>query len=249
MKKYVILLLVSVISGCTGKKDNQQSPIKQTTVAMVVDLTDAKTLKLWPKVKSILALYHCTDFPEQSCKFSVTAISDLKTNPAYQAFLPNVLETEKSNTNDDIQWRSKVIRRYYNDITKLMFWFYQENDTSINRNHSEVWETIARSIESLVKESPSEKYLLIFSDLGEMSLTGNVYKAFQTLSIEAIVKKLTKAYAVPQNIKGVKVIVVYQPVNREDDLRFNKMFKVYKTMLKVKGALISRQATVDQFEK
>lgn len=247
MKMYLILLMITAICGCADKNDNQKVSINQTTVATVVDLTDAKTLKLWPKVKSILALYHSAEFPDQACKFSLTVISDLKTNPAYQAFLPNALETEKQNRNDDMQWRSRVIRGYYDDVYKLMDKFYQENDTSVNRAHSEVWETIARSLENLVKEPTGEKYLLVFSDLQEMSLTGNAYKGFQKMTIEAIKKKLTEAYPIPQNIKGIQVIIIYLPVNREDDLRFNKMFKVYKTMLEAEGVSVSNQATADQF--
>lgn len=247
MKKYVILLLVSAIFGCTGNKDNQEAPIKQTTVAAVVDLTDATTLKLWPTVKPMVSLYRCSKFPEQACKFSITAISDLKTNPVYQSFLPNALETEKLNRNDDVQWRNRVIRGYYNDVNKLLSRFYQENDTSINRSHSEVWETIARNLENLTKEPAGEKYLLVFSDLQEMSLTGNAYKSFQKMNVEAIAKKLTDAHPVPKNVNGIKVVVVYQPLNRKDDLRFNKAFKAYKTMLETEGAIVSSHATADEF--
>ncbi len=247
MKKYLLLLMVTAMCGCTGKKDNQEVPIKQTTVDAIVDLTDAKTLKLWPKAKPILGLYRSAEFPDKACKFSITVISDLKTNPVYHVFLPDALETEKQNRNDDMQWRSRLIRGYYNNVDKLLSRFYQENDTSINRNYSEVWETIAHSLENLAKEPLGEKYLLIFSDLQEMSLTGNAYKAFQTMGTEAIIKKLVEAYPIPQNIKGVKVIIIYQPVNREDDLRFNKIFKVCKTMLEMEGVSVSNQATTDQF--
>lgn len=247
MKKYLLVLMTTAMCGCTGKKDNQEVPKKQTTIAAIVDLTDAKTLKLWPKVKPILGLYRSAEFPDKACKFSITAISDLKTNPVYNVFLPDAFETEKQNRNDDMQWRGKVIRRYYDDVSKLMVKFYQENDTSMNRGHSEVWETITRSLENLTKEPAGEKHLLIFSDLQEMSLAGNAYKSFQTISIEAIANKLTDTHPVPKTIKGINVIVAYQPLNREDDLRFNKMFKVYKTLLEAEGALISSQATVDQF--
>ncbi len=247
MKKYVILLLVFIMSGCTGNKDNQKAPIKQTTVAAVVDLTDATTLKIWPMGKPIIALYKCSEFPNQACKFSITAISDLKTNPVYHVFLPNAFETEKQNKDDDLQWRSKVIRGYYDDVNKLIAQFYQENDTTINRNHSEVWETIAQSLENLAKEPGGEKCLLVFSDLQEMSLTGNAYKSFKTMTIEAITKKLTYAHSIPKNINGITVVVVYQPVNREDDLRFNKVLNAYKTMLEAEGASVSSQATAGQF--
>ncbi|MGF2412754.1 hypothetical protein [Ferruginibacter sp.] len=249
MKKYLLLLIITTIAGCNGKKESQETPIKQTSVATVVDLTDAKTLKLWPKVKPILGLYRSAKFPKQACKFSITAISDLKNNPLYYAFLPDAIETEKQNRNDDMQWRSRVIRGYFDDVYKLMDKFYQENDTSINRGHSEVWETMARSLENLSEEPDGEKYLLVYSDLQEMSLAGNAYKSFQTMSIEAIVKKLADAHPVPKNIKKINVVVVYQPVNREDDLRFNKIFKVYKTILEAEGASVTSQSTIDEFEK
>lgn len=247
MKEFFMILLVSTISSCASNKDNEKAPIKQTTVAAVVDLTDATTLKLWPKVKPIIALYKCSEFPDQACKFSITAISDLKTNPVYQPLLPNALETEKLNRNDDMQWRSKEIQKYYDDVTKILSRFYQANDTSKNRSHSEVWETIARSLENLAKEPDGEKYLLVFSDLQEMSLTGNAYKSFKTMTIEAIAKKLTDAHPIPKNINGIIVAVVYQPMGREDDLRFNQMYMVYKAMLEAEGVLVSNQATVDQF--
>ena len=180
MKKYIIMILALFIAGCAGTEKTEEKPKLQTTINTLVDITDARTLKLWPKLNPLLRLYRSNEFPGQACKFSLSAISDLKTNATYQAFLPDATETEKDNIHDDIQWRSRVIKKYYGDVRNTLARFYEENDTSINRNHSEVWETIARNLEALAKEPPGKKYLVIFSDLQELSLAGNAYRVFNS---------------------------------------------------------------------
>lgn len=244
MKHFLISILALVITGCTNKTV-QEHAILQTTVTTLVDVTDATTLKLWPDAKQLLNMYECAEFPDRACKFSITSISDLKTNRVYQAYLPDATETEKNNIYDDMQWRSKLIQKYYRDVQNTLQRFYTENDTSINRTHSEVWESIARNLEALAKEPAGTKYLMIYSDLQELSLAGNAYKSFHSMSVEAIIKKLTDATPIPEGISGIQVIIVYQPTDREADLRFSKTVAVYKQMLEAKGAVVSEQIAAE----
>jgi hypothetical protein len=247
MKIYQTLLLSLFIMGCNSKRSNKAFPSKQKSIAVVVDITDAKTLKLFPLANPILSLYKFEEAQEQAYSFTLSVISNLKTNPTYQSYLPNDSVTEKLNKNDDVQFRKKMIRLFQDSTRKIFKRFYEENDTTKSLPFSECWSSIAENLEELSLQPAGEKYLIVFSDLQELSLTGSAYNSFKKMSVEAIGKKLISKIQVPKNLEEIELIIVYQPKDRDDDLRFTKMLKVYNHILQNRGLAIRHQANNENF--
>jgi hypothetical protein len=247
MKICLTLLLTLFIVGCNSKKDDESLANKQKSIAVIVDITDAKTLKLYPTVNPILSLYKFEEAQEQAYSFTLSIISNLKTNPTYQSYLPNDSVTEKLNKNDDVQFRKKMIRLFQDSTSKIFKRFYEENDTNKSLPFSECWSSIAKNLEELSLQPTGEKYLIVFSDLQELSLTGSAYNSFKKMSVEAIGKKLISEIQVPKNLEEIELIIVYQPRDRDDDLRFTKMLKVYKHILQNSGLAIRHKANNENF--
>lgn len=247
MNKNLAIWLCAFLISCATKQGSQKDKAEQVSIYMITDITDAPSLRLWPKPTPTLELFNCNEFPERACKFDLSVITDLQTNPTYQAYLPTAEESEKNNKNDDLQYRKRTIKGFYKDVNHQLQRFYQENDTTIDRQYSEVWATIARSLEKLAKEPSGIKYLLIFSDLQELSEAGSAYQSLQKLDAKKIREKLEASHPVPENIANIKIAIVYQPTDRKDDLRFNKLFQAYKLMLEEKGAVVTGQSTNEHF--
>lgn len=245
--KIVALLIPFFLLGCAQEHDKEQVTIEQTTVATVIDVTDPRQVALWPKAYPILALYHCDKFPASACKFSLSVISNLKTNPSYSVYMPTEAETEKRNTTDDAQWRKKQILKFYDSVSSVIEGFYTLYDTSKSLPYSECWGTVVKQLKELSRQPGTRKVLLLFSDLQEKGYAGNAYTTFKTMSISQIKNALEKQITVDEQVTNIKVIVVYQPKDREDDARFSKMYQVYKELLEQKGVIVTQQSKNDFF--
>jgi hypothetical protein len=222
-----------------------QQPIQSVSVTAIADITDKKLL--WPKSNPILELYHCDKHPDAECRFNLTVISDKKTNPSYSAYLADGATTEKQNTTDDMQYRKRKIISFYQTVRTVITDFYKEFDTTQSLNYSECWVTVCNTLEKLATDKSEQKYLLIYSDLLEHS-TINAYGLSGKTAIEEIASYLQRLHAVPQNLTGVTVVVVYNPFDRNDDIKFNKMFAVYKLLLEKNGAVVRLQTNDSFFE-
>jgi hypothetical protein len=241
------LLIVFLIFGCNSKSYNESIANKQKSISVLVDITDAKTLKLFPLVNPILELYKFDEVQEEAFSFSLSVISNLKTNQTYLNYLSNDSVTNKLNKNDDIQFRKKMIRLFQDSTRKIFKRFYDENDTTKSLPFSECWSSIAENLEELSLQPEGEKYLIVFSDLQELSISGSAYNSFKKMNVNAISKKLNSEIPVPKNLGGIKLIVVYQSKDRDDDLRFTKMLHVYKEILLNSGVSIKHQSNNENF--
>lgn len=247
MKTIFIFSFILVLFGCKEKGAGRKQIQESSAIEVLVDVTDPQKLKLWPNPVPILKLYNCSSSTEQACTFGIQAISDISINRVYQAHLPPQVETEKLDVADDVQHRSKCIIKFYDSVTTLFNRFYSETDTTHSRPYSECWVTIIKTLERLNSQPAIRKFLIIFSDLAENSVV-TAYKKGKNLDTATIRNGLEKLLPVPQKITGTKVIIVYQPADRADDLRFTKMFQVYKSILEKHGAVVSTQASNESFE-
>lgn len=247
MKTLFVLLSTTILFGCIQRGSNDHKSKEETAITAVIDITDPQKLKLWPKAEPILRLYNCATSPEQACMFNIEVITDVSINKTYRAYLPPESETDKFNTADDIQFRDKCIIRFYDSTKRLLTRFYNETDTTKERGYSECWATIARSLQHLGSITATTKFLIIYSDLAENSGV-TVYKKGKNLASKTIKDKLEEKQPVPHNIKGISVIIVYQPVDRSDDARFQLMLQIYRLLLEPHGVRVIHQATNESFD-
>jgi len=247
MKTIFILVYLTVIFGCRETSSIKEQSREETAIEILIDVTDPQKLKLWPDPVPILRLYDCSSNPELACTFGMQAISDISINRVYNAYLPPASETEKLNIADDIQHRSKYIVKFYDSVKALFNRFYQETDTTKSLSYSECWLSIARSLERMNSHTTTRKFLIVFSDLAENSVV-TVYQKGKSLEQEAIKKLLEKLSPVPPGITGTTIIIVYQPVDRDDDTRFRKILESYRLLLEPHGVRIVHKASNESFD-
>lgn len=233
--------------GCRETSSIKEYSQEETSIETLIDVTDPRKLKLWPTPVPILKLYDCTSNPKQACTFGMQAISDISVNRAYNAYLPPASETNKLNIADDIQHRSKYIVRFYDSVKTLFNSFYRETDTTKSRAYSECWLSIAKSLERLNSDAIARRFLIVFSDLAENSEV-TVYRKGKYMAPAAIKIALEKLSPVPPGIAGTTIIIVYQPVDRNDDTRFRKMLESYRLLLEPHGVRIIHHASNESFD-
>jgi hypothetical protein len=246
MKTLIIVLFLTLFCACGHKKVGEDVQAPPVSVTILLDITDPQKMKLWPNSTAMLQLFGCDKSPSQPCFFKLQAISEVSSNKEYLVHLPNLVETEKHNIGDDIYHRNKTILVFHDSVKALFNQFYKENDTIKSRDYSECWAVISKNLLELTKRV-GKKYLVIFSDLADKTTFADVYNK-ANFNSKGIRKALESTYPMPEKLIDIEVIVVYQPIDREDDARFNRMFLVYKTMLSEHGASVRHIARNENLE-
>jgi hypothetical protein len=241
---YIGTCLSTLLIGCASADTPNASGVSSTNIAVVVDVTDRK--KLWPTADPILHLFHCDLYPDAACSFSVHIISDMTLTPSSAYHLADSRSMERENTDHDPQFRERNIVGFYTTMRHAFHELFQAYDATQSLKYSEVWIPICNVLEQLSQDTSDKKLLIIFSDLLEHD-DFNSYDAAGNRSIQAIAERLNRMKSVPQDLHGIQVVVVYEPVSREDDKRFNTMFEAYKLLLERHGAQITVQANNDDY--
>jgi hypothetical protein len=241
----MLLTFLAISCNQNGSVDAKEQQLVSRMV--ILDVSDAKKLKLWPAFKAILKSYNLDKNPKMAAWLGIRLISDLRTNPSNSIFLPDNNETEKLNHRDDVQWRKRCIVRFYDSAKSIIDNLKPQYD-NCHKSYSECWATISEGLSILSKQPGHDKRLFIYSDLEEQSLIGSAYKNFKTLDATAIANTLIKSKPVDCDINGIEVIIIYQPHenDRADDQRFNKMVDVYRKIIEPLGGLL--KVTTDSNE-
>ncbi|MDP4103345.1 MAG: hypothetical protein Q8935_00210 [Bacillota bacterium] len=233
--------------ACACKNSTHVISNRSIDVIALVDITDQQTVL--PQAESILKLYDFDSDRNIKASFSICSISDRQLNPQKDTYLPNGSVTEKDNLQDDPYYREKQILSFYNGVRKDINDFIATNKNDTSLNHSECFRTIADELSDMKNNQARKKILLIFSDLQENS---NLFDCYKTKDQELLDKKqgevlkiFEQAHLLPNDLKGIITIFIFNPRNRKDDQHYMSMVSVYKKILKSRGAIVKVQANSD----
>jgi len=244
MKKLIVLCsLIIGLTNCNSFKANRIEKEHSEIIAIVADVTNKRLI--WPSATATLSMFRCDEQPDEACTFILTAISNKQINPVFSCILPDATTTEKRNYNDDAQFRKKCILTFYHQIGNAYRNFYSMFDTTQTLDHSEVFATLSSTLHELVADSSDEKILVMYSDLLEKSSYGNAYTNFTRLPVSTIAERFNATGLLPNSLKGITVVVVYNTTGRADDARFIRMYSAYKLLLEQRGAIVKEQANND----
>jgi hypothetical protein len=249
MKKIMsvlILLCAILFEACQEKKNQVRHSV---SIVIIGDITDYHSLL--PTAEPILKLYDFESDKNTEAFFRICPITDKHLNPAVEYHLSEGSVTEKDNEHDDPYYREKNVVSFYELIKKAITDFGAGSHLDSSLEYSECFSTIARELQ-LMKSKDSERNCLIpFSDLQENSSLFNCYTpANQQLLLEEpnkVVDIFKATHLLPDNLKNVQVIFVYQPATREEDLKFNAMLDIYRKLLEPRGATVTVQANNDKY--
>lgn len=241
MKKNICyFLLILIMVGCQNRGTQERVSLHSTAIATVIDLTDKK--KLWPLPDPILQLFHCDQFPDDAYYFHLSVISDKKLNPVNNIYLPQAAEMETQNTNEDPQFRNKAVVQFYKNVRDAFTASYAAFDTTKATDFSECFTGICQQLQWLQQTKASNKYLLVYSDIVEKSSLCNAYRDIAKGDTATMKTLFEATHLLPEQLKGITVFFVYQPLSREEDERFSVMSSIYLQLLTKRGAKVSIQS-------
>ncbi len=238
---YLVFMVVA-LSSCIGARKRHQPDSIYITAE--VDITDHR--QVYPDAESILPLFNFNVEENSDATFRLSSVTDRELNPNTELYLPNGIETEKSNSDDDPDFRKKVIVQFFTLVRKAVKEFNAkvEGDTSVP--HSECFKSIANELQNLVQHKSTKGILLVYSDLQENSSLFSCYSKPGQKILQPFPEKVAaifeKTFLLPQQLNNITVSFIYDPVSREDDFRFMTMVNVYKRLLIPRGAKVTVSA-------
>lgn len=170
----------------------------------------------------------------QGIFFSMTAITDVDFNPVYQAEISPACEY-LSNSYD----RKDQAQNFFSEVDSA---FQKTNSIPSGKIRSSIYLPLARELKHLSESTAKRRVLIIYSDLMEYSFLADFYKKtmlekIQTNPVE-IQQMLGKASPLV-DLKGIEVIIIYQPRDNGESKQFDIVSGFYKKLLESKGAKVT----------
>ncbi|MFZ2205512.1 MAG: hypothetical protein WAV23_02895 [Minisyncoccia bacterium] len=232
-----ILVTVSVlvtIVACTRAPE----PII-TEVVVLKDITEAQSTN--SDAQGIFSLFdfsgdnkwnggvfHYSDLSD----VSYNRFSEVKINPAGM-WLSNEFEREKE------------IKNFRTEVSKIL---EEGGKSSKGKSNSSVYLPITHELNEVGKSKANRRVVLIYSDLMENTADISFYSKKQFLLLtknpDSIQKKFEQMQVL-QNLNGVEVNFIYQPIDSKSDKVFTIVSTFFKQLLEAKGAKVNISANIN----
>ncbi len=198
---------------------------------------------------------------QQIQKIEVNSYYDLETNMWNGGIFRhvNISDVSYNYTSEvsikpDNEWtanelkRKEEVKSFFEGISKII---KETSTVKSPKNNSSVYNSIARQLNRLSQSHSQRKVIIINSDLLENTNLLSFYKQKVINTIKAnpdSITNLLNAQVELQNLEGIKVYLIYQPVNMLDDQRYKIVSDFYKKMLEDKGARVEISANLTNIE-
>ena len=244
MKAVCTVLALCLLAAC-HKSSNSHLP-KSSKVILIEDITDSFAVR--PLPEPVLALFNLSKNKSQEAEFNYVLITNKVLNPDQRIHLGNAETTEEANTEDDVHNREKLIKTFCATVRTALVDDPDRFKTEEKSDQSEVFCTISSQLRKLAGSHFDQRTLVVFSDLMENgSSRFNAYGGSAREQLqqepEAVGKMLQEHCPLPDNLKGIRIVFVFQPRNRQEDEQYIEMMSVYEPLLESRGAKVSFQAT------
>ena len=235
---YIISILLISLLSCTSKRSTRQDYM---AISVIADSSDFHYLH--PDAQPIIELLKLKEHKNEAITFRYAMVSDKVLSPVTVLRLPNAHEDKKQNNYIDFSYRGKQVAGFYNDIRTLIN--RRINDSS-SLVRSQCFRAISRELDLLVKQNSKRKILLVYSNCYENSPIASIPSQEGWEQLEErpneIISLFEKIKLLPNDLSGIKIVFVYQPISIEDDKRYNAIISIYKAMLEKRQAKVIIQA-------
>lgn len=243
MKYTKIVIALSFLTGCL--RFEPMLPPDTYQVDVVLDITD--TLKCYPLADEILTLFDYEKDKEPGAIFRYVLVTDKKLNPFVEVKLEDGRTSAKNNENGELDYRNDLIKGFYDSVRTAIADFHKQYLPVTPLSHSECFTTISTELGLLAKSKASKRILLAFGDQQENEDFFSCYRPADIQRLkehpEKVAELLQKQCPLPKNLYGVQVFFVFNPVDRNQDMMFGLMMKVYQQLLSERGATVTIQAS------
>jgi len=245
---FIIGLCITLVALAFGYKIFNQVKAnvleKRTisSISILSDVTDPKFTR--PDINEILEMQGFADVkhPEMwnGITLRATVLSDVDLNRVKTA----QLKPQNPWLSNEFE-RAKEISRFREQAGNLMQGLQDEN----GKNQSSIIKPIYEEALRLVNDSSDEKVLIVYSDLIQNTLGLTLYTAtgLKTFTNENdSLNYLFERYPFPTSLKGLKVYLIYSPLDAVDNERYMKISEVFKEYFEKSGATVIRSANLTQ---
>jgi hypothetical protein len=232
MKQLSSVLIICALAACSKKIT--PCVTHESDITVISDMTDSFALR--PAAEPILALY---DFPtdkDQAAAFRLVLITDKLLNPVEDIHIEEGTVTEHQNVNDEVDFREQLVYGFYDAVRKSFTDFPSRYAHHSSLGHSECFATIASELNLLASRKASQENEDAFSCYTEQG------RNMLRINPDKVAMLLQKRCPLPNDLEGVTVYFVYEPLDREQDARFSEMMGIYKRLLKERRARVVVQA-------
>lgn len=230
----LILVVILVFTGCTQLNLKPQT----TEVSEIIDFTDKMIAT--PKPDNVNALFNLNNNKWSGGVFRLLYITNVSYNPMSGA----KIEAENEWLSNQFQ-RAEKVKMFYTEITKIISDISKED---VGKDNSAVYFPVAKELNRLSQSTANKKILLIHSDLME-NTTGMSFYDKQTLSLlktnSDSIKKYFESQMELKKMDGIKIYLIYQPINIREDEDYKVVSNFYKNLFESKGAEVEITASLN----
>jgi hypothetical protein len=229
-----IIACIILLAGCTEMTYTNDS----ADVSVIWDITDP--MMVTPKVNEITSLFGFDDNIWNGGKFRFFNVSDVSINKIHEVSIESENEWLSNKFN-----RNNKIKRFYSEITEILAGALKQN---IGRDNTSLYLPIAKELKRLSKSKAAKRVMLIYSDLMENTDEMSFYGGNDFLQLKTNPNAVTKYFDSQlklDNLNGIQIYLVFQPLNMKQDEVYKVVSGFYKKLFEAKGATVEITASVN----
>lgn len=222
MKTFITLMVLGILMDSCTNSDNTI-----VTISVLEDVTETNFIAS-PSFELMESKLGLSDDIWAGARFRYGTISSLEHNKRYEL----LLKPEQSLTGNNLERRAKVTA-FSQGVEYLL---NHPKDSTIYQ-YSSIWEPLVEEIKMLQEDSLGASIVYLFSDLRQNTLLFSTYSKSDMRLLKNEPQKiekrfLEKAKTLSKKASTLKVIVVFEPQNRQEDMLFKQMKQLYKAVFK-----------------
>jgi hypothetical protein len=229
-----IIAGIFILAGCARFNNTSDT----TEVVVIRDITDSMTAI--PNADEISTLVNLNKELWNGAKFRHVNLTDVSINKIHETSI----DSENEWLGNKFKRRENV-KAFYSEITRIVS---DASKEKIGKNNSSLYLPIAKELNRLSQSTAGKRVLLIYSDLMENTDEMSFYEnnEFNLLKTNPdSVKRYFDSQMVLKNIDGLKIYLVFQPLNIKEDEIYKVVADFYKNLFESKGATVEITASIN----
>ena len=234
----IILLIICVSIYMVWLYSNSHTTNDKSEVTAVSDRTDNFIVR--PNTNEILPMFDFTNHPYDEAEFRFIEITNLNIATVRQAQIGKMPLYDRNKYR-----RQNKIKAFTTKIDTIIS--ASENITP-GKDKSAIYNPIAKELNRMSASNATTKILLIYSDMMENTDKITFYDNNILQSIKSQPDKMRQYFESQtklNNLNGIKIFIIYQPNNTEDDNAFSIVSGFYKQFFESKGATVEITANLN----
>lgn len=224
MKNLIILVVTELMLLCISSCNPSETD--NTRIYSVIKDRTEHDFKANPQAEGILNHIHIENDLWGGTIFRYTTVSEIDYNQQRELSL---LPENKYTSNSYL--RKKKVRDFKNEVSQLI----EPSADSVNQSQSSIFLPVIRELDHLSQMEGVKKELILFSDLKENSWF-SFYNLTDLKNLQNEKEKIVKLFLsqIPKDteIKDVSLIIIYEPLDANDNQEFRLIVDLYQTIFK-----------------